>query len=134
VPDRLRFASARVARLATVDGDGAPHVVPLVFAVSGTTIHSAVDAKPKRTTALKRLANIDRDPRVTLLADHYDDDWTALWWVRADARARVLEHRDPEAQRGLALLAGRYAQYRDQPPEGPVLVIEVQRWTGWAGS
>ena len=83
---RRRFAGARVARLATISADGAPHLVPFVFAVAGDTVYSAVDAKPKRTTALKRLANIDRDPRVTLLADHYDDDWTALWWVRADAR------------------------------------------------
>ena len=70
---RERFAGARVARLATADADGRPHLVPVVFAVDGDTIYSVVDAKPKRTTALRRLANVRENPRVTLLVDHYDD-------------------------------------------------------------
>ena len=129
-PDEARqlFTSARVARLATAGADGAPHVVPLVFAVAGDTIYSAVDPKPKRTTDLKRLRNVAANPRVALLADHYvDDDWDVLWWVRADGSGRVLEE-SPEA---VALLRERYAQYRDAPPEGPVLVIDVMRWSGW---
>ena len=129
---RRRFAAARVARLATIGEDGAPHLVPIVFAADGDTVFSAVDAKPKRTRALRRLENVRRDPRVTLLADHYDEDWSALWWVRADGRARVVEAGD--AAGGLARLAERYAPYREQPPAGPVLVITVDRWTGWSAS
>jgi PPOX class probable F420-dependent enzyme len=127
---RALFATARVARLATVGDDARPHLVPIVFALAGDAIYSAVDAKPKRTTALKRLANIARNPRVALLADHYDDaDWGALWWVRADGVARVVE--GAEAERGIALLRERYEQYRTDPPRGPVLAIAVERWSGW---
>src|SRR5690242_12438701 len=88
---RERFAAARVARLATADAGGRPHLVPIVFAVAGDEVFSAVDAKPKRTANLKRLANVRANPHVALLADHYDDDWSELWWARADGRARVLE-------------------------------------------
>ena len=127
---RRRFASARVARLATADGDGVPHLVPIVFALLDDTIYSAVDAKPKRTTALRRLANVRANPRVAVLADHYDDDWTALWWARADGTARILDVADTSGV--LDALAARYAQYRRDPPPGPVLAIEVSRWTGWS--
>jgi PPOX class probable F420-dependent enzyme len=125
-----RFATARVARLATVDATGAPHLVPVVFALVGDVIHSAVDAKPKRHRALRRLANIAHEPRVSVLADHYDDDWTRLWWVRADGVARV---RDTSAA-GLAALVAKYPQYADTPPPGPFLEIEVRRWSAWSAS
>ncbi len=126
------FAGARVARLATVDAAGRPHLVPIVFAVAGDVVYSAVDAKPKRTTALKRLENVRGNPQVALLADHYDDsDWDALWWVRADGVGRVLDGSDPEAVRGTALLEARYAQYRGRPPRGQVLAVTVERWSGW---
>jgi PPOX class probable F420-dependent enzyme len=129
---RRRFADARVARLATADAEGRPHVVPIAFAVAGDTVYHAVDAKPKRTTRLRRLANAAANPRVALLADHYDDaDWSALWWVRGDGSARVLDVSAGEARRGLELLAERYAQYRATPPIGPVLAIAVERWSGW---
>lgn len=129
---RRRFATARVARLATADAAAVPHLVPVVFAVDGDTILTAVDRKPKRTTALKRLANVRANPHVALLADHYaDDDWDALWWVRADGEARVLEPGDPLAGRAVQLLGARYAQHRAEPPEGPVLAIAVTRWSGW---
>jgi PPOX class probable F420-dependent enzyme len=129
---RRLFAQARVARLATADAGGRPHLVPVVFAVEGDAVFSAVDAKRKRTTALRRLENVRQNPRVALLADHYDDaDWNALWWVRADGVARVLEAEAAEARRGIALLAERYAQYRETPPHGPVLAIAVERWSGW---
>jgi PPOX class probable F420-dependent enzyme len=128
---RRRFASARVARLATVGADGAPHLVPIVFALDGDTIYSAVDAKPKRTTKLRRLDNVRAQPRVSLLADHYEDDWTALWWVRADGRGCVVESGAPEADRAVALLTARYEQYLAMAPAGPVLAVEVERWTGW---
>jgi PPOX class probable F420-dependent enzyme len=129
---RRLFAAARVARLATVGTAGRPHLVPIVFAVAGDVVYSAVDAKPKRTTALRRLENVRRNPRVALLADHYDDsDWDALWWVRADGVARVLDGSDSEARRAIALLAARYAQYRERPPRGQVLAVSVERWSGW---
>jgi PPOX class probable F420-dependent enzyme len=129
-----RFGTARVARLATVDPSGAPHLVPMVFALIGNVIYGAVDAKPKRHAALRRLANIAAEPRVTVLADHYDEDWTALWWVRADGVARVLAAADPASRAGLAALVGRYPQYRVTPPTGPVVAIEVQRWSAWSAA
>ena len=132
---RRRFAAVRVARLATADAAGVPHLVPFVFAVDGDRVYSTVDAKPKRTTALRRLENVRQNPRVALLADHYDDeDWTALWWVRAEGRARVLDAADAEAQAAIALLSERYAQYRTTPPRGPVLAVDVERWSAWSAA
>ena len=132
---RERFAAARVARLATADLTGRPHLVPIVFAVEGDRVVNAVDAKPKRTTALRRLANVRQNAQVALLADHYDDqDWDVLWWVRAEGRARVAEPGDPDAERAVALLAVRYPQYRDTPPAGPVLIVDVERWAGWSAT
>jgi PPOX class probable F420-dependent enzyme len=132
---RERFASARVARLASAGADGHPHIVPVVFALDGDTILHAVDGKPKRTRALRRLANIAANPHVALLADEYDDaDWERLWWVRADGVARVLEPSDDEARRALGLLAARYAQYRAAPPAGPVVAVDVTRWRGWSAA
>ena len=125
---RRRFADERVARLATADAAGRPHLVPIVFAVDGDRIYSAVDAKPKRTTKLRRLANVRENAAVSLLVDHYEDDWEALWWARADGSARALAADEPEARHALALLAQRYPQQRDA---GTVLVIDVARWSGW---
>jgi PPOX class probable F420-dependent enzyme len=126
---RARFAAARVARLATVSADGRPHVVPIVFAVDGDVLYTAVDAKPKSTRTLRRLANIAANPQVAVLVDHYADDWTQLWWVRADGTARLLTA--AAAARALELLTARYPQYETQPPPGPVLAIEISAWTGW---
>lgn len=128
---RARFDSARVARLATVDALGRPHLVPVCFALDGDTIVSAVDAKPKTTTALRRLANVRVNPAVSLLVDHYDDDWSRLWWARADGDARVVED-GPEHAHGCALLVARYTQYSDMPPRGPVVIVTVRRWSGWS--
>lgn len=128
---RDRFASCRVAHLATVDGAGKPHVVPIVFAIDNDTIFFAVDQKPKRTGELKRLRNIAENPAVAVLADHYGDDWRALWWVRADGTARVLEP-GPETDRAIALLMQRYTQYHGHLPPGPAVAIEVERWSGWS--
>ena len=130
---RRRFASSAVARLATVRPDGAPHVVPLVFALVDSTVYSAVDAKPKRTSALQRLANVRVEPRCALLVDHYEDDWSRLWWVRADGTAAVVDQ-PPAAHPGLAALAERHPQYREQPPAGPLLVVTVQQWSGWSST
>jgi PPOX class probable F420-dependent enzyme len=132
---RERFARARVARLATVGQDGRPHLVPVVFALHKETVHTAVDeAKPKATMRLRRLANIAANPAVALLADHYDEDWAALWWVRADGLARVIDPGEPDAARARELLAGRYEQYRAAPPPGPVIAVAVERWSGWSAA
>jgi PPOX class probable F420-dependent enzyme len=129
---RDRFAAARVARLATVDAEGRPHLVPIVFAVDDSTVYSAVDGKPKRTTALRRLANVRTNPNVALLTDHYDDsDWTQLWWVRADGVGRVLDAGHAQAQHAIELLIARYPQHRSEPPTGPVLAVDVTRWSAW---
>ena len=120
-------APARVARLATVGADGNPHVVPICFALDGDTLYTAVDAKPKSTRALRRLANIRANPRVEVVIDHYEDDWTRLWWVRLAGRARVVES-DP---RGLELLRAKYPQYRDDPPPGPFVVVTVESRQEW---
>ncbi|MDE3133784.1 MAG: TIGR03668 family PPOX class F420-dependent oxidoreductase [Acidobacteriota bacterium] len=123
------FASATVARLATVGSTGAPHLVPITFALlDERTLVSAVDHKPKRTRALRRLANIEANPRVSVLVDHYEDDWTKLWWARADGHARVCK----AAPAGAAeALAQRYADYRARPPAGPFIVVEVERLSCW---
>jgi PPOX class probable F420-dependent enzyme len=126
-----RLASVPVLRLGTADARGRPHVVPAVFAVDGDRIYTAVDQKPKSTANLKRLRNIMENPRVTVLADHYDDDWERLWWVRADGRAAIID--DPQEMAGpVRLLTDRYRQYLETPPQGPVIVITVERWSGWS--
>jgi PPOX class probable F420-dependent enzyme len=133
-PDEARrlFSSARVARLATVAGSS-PHVVPFTFALDGDLIYTAVDAKPKTTTNLKRLRNIRQNPRVAVLVDHYEDDWSALWWVRADGLASVGEDAETMA-RPISMLVERYPQYAVNPPGGPVIVIRVDSWTGWSAT
>jgi PPOX class probable F420-dependent enzyme len=128
---RERLASVPVVRLATADETGRPHIVVVTFAVDGDRVYTAVDAKPKSTRDLKRLRNVRVNPRVAVLADHYEDDWTRLWWVRADATAVVVA--DPAGLAGpVGLLRARYPQYRDDPPAGPVIAMTVDRWTGWA--
>jgi PPOX class probable F420-dependent enzyme len=126
---RERFAAARVARLATAGAGCRPHLVPVVFAVRDDTVYSAVDAKPKRTTSLRRLANVAANPAVSLLVDHYEDDWERLWWVRADGQGRVLDGSVLEAARAIELLRERYPQQR---ATGAVLAVDVERWSGWA--
>jgi PPOX class probable F420-dependent enzyme len=128
------LGSARVARLSTVARDGRPSLVPVCFAASGGVIYHAVDDKPKTRRRLARLEHIAAEPRAALLADHYDDaDWSALWWVRADGVARVLED-GAEFDRALDLLVERYAQYREQRPDGPVVALDVERISGWSAA
>jgi PPOX class probable F420-dependent enzyme len=126
---RRRFAEAEVARLATVRG-GEPRIVPVVFAVDGDTVYTAVDHKPKSTPRLRRLDDIRAHPAVSLLVDHYESDWTRLWWARADGMARVLDAADD----AIELLVAKYSTYADVRPAGPVIAIAVQSWTGWAAS
>jgi PPOX class probable F420-dependent enzyme len=128
---RRLFEKERVARLATVRADGTPHLVPICFALAGDTLYTAVDHKPKRSTALQRLANIAANPHVSLLADRYDEDWSRLWWARADGDARVVARGEAEQVHAAALLRARYAQYLDAPELGDAIVVEITRWTGW---
>jgi PPOX class probable F420-dependent enzyme len=129
---RERFAVERVARLATVDGDGRPHLVPFVFAVVEDVIYCAVDRKPKQSTRLRRLSDIAANPQVSALVDHYSDDWQQLWWARADGCARVIDIDAPEAGPAIAELTRRYPQYVEQPPIGPVIAVDVAHWSGWS--
>jgi PPOX class probable F420-dependent enzyme len=125
-----RLAQARVARLATTDPDGRPHLVPIVFALDGDTLYSAVDSKPKRSRTLRRIENARARPDVTVLVDHYEDDWSRLWWIRLRGRARVLDAGE-ERERALGLLAEKYAQYRVDPPGGAVLAVDVTEVLTW---
>ncbi len=145
---RDRFAAEPVARLATVSEDGAPHLVPVTFALLTESTESteltgatgvdrlvvAVDHKPKTTTRLRRLGNVRAEPRVCFVADYYTSDWTRLWWARADATATVLESDSDDRLRKSALdaLSAKYPQYREVRPSGPVIVATVTRWSGWA--
>jgi PPOX class probable F420-dependent enzyme len=124
------FAAAPVAVLATVDAESVPHVVPVVFAVSGGVVYTAVDAKRKTTRRLRRLANIAANPRVSMLVDHYDDDWSQLWWVRADGLAEVHDSGEQMAI-GYAVLRQKYLQYERVALDGPVVTVDVKRWSSW---
>lgn len=129
---RARFEEARAARLATVSAAGEPHLVPVVLAVAGSRIVTAVDHKPKSTTRLRRLRNIAETGRVALLVDEYAEDWSQLWWARADGTARVVAAVPDPAL--LEALISRYPQYADHPPAGPFIVTDVRRWSGWSAS
>jgi PPOX class probable F420-dependent enzyme len=128
-----RLNEARVARLATIDPDGRPHLVPIVFALDGETVYSAVDRKPKRSQRLRRIENARVRPDVTILVDHYDEDWQTLWWIRLRGRARVLDE-GVERERALVFLQEKYPQYRDEPPDGPVLAVDVSDVREWSSS
>lgn len=120
-----------MARLATVDPDGRAHLVPIVFALDGDTLYSAVDRKPKRSRTLRRIENARARPDVTVLVDHYENDWSRLWWIRLRGRARVLDGGE-ERLHALALLAAKYPQYREEPPDGPVLAVDVDEARCWS--
>ncbi len=130
---RDSFGRSPVARLATVTPDGVPHLVPVVFAIdpnSTEIVYTAVDAKPKTTHRLRRLANIENNPQVSLLVDHYSDDWAQLWWVRADGIATI--HHDGAPMRtGYHLLRAKYPQYQSVSLDGPVIAVALQRWSSW---
>ena len=128
---RAKFASAAVARLATVRPDGRPHIVPVVFACEDDVVYTGVDRKPKRTRQLQRLRNIAAELRVSLLVDHYVDEWPELWWVRADGDACVVES-DAERQVAIAMLVSKYERYREEPPDDVIVRIDVTRWRWWS--
>jgi PPOX class probable F420-dependent enzyme len=129
---RSLLEAARVARLATHNPRGGIDLVPCTFAlVDADTIVTAVDHKPKRTARLQRLQNIRTNPSVTVLVDHYDEDWSTLWWVRARGDALVVDHPEPAL---IERLVEKYEQYRDRTPAGPAVVIHVTEITGWSAS
>lgn len=132
-PEAIRrlVGAARVGRLATVGRDGHPHAVPICFALRGETVYSAVDHKPKRATRLRRVTNLAETGQACLLLDEYAEDWSTLWWVRLDGAGRVVD--DPaERATAVAALVAKYPQYRDRPPAGPVIALDVTRWSGWS--
>jgi PPOX class probable F420-dependent enzyme len=125
-----QFAAAPLAILATAASNGQPHVVPVVFAVSHDLLYTAVDAKRKSTHRLRRLANIAENPRVSVLVEHYSDDWSQLWWVRADGVAALHDSGDQMAI-GYSLLRSKYPQYDRVALDGPVLSITITQWRSW---
>ena len=127
-----RFGHALIARLATATPDGRPHLVPVVFALHDGVVYTAVDTKPKTTQRLRRLANIEHNPQVSLLVDHYDEDWTQLWWVRADGIATI-HHDGSTLLTGRELLRAKYAQYQSFSLPGPVVAVAVRHWSSWHG-
>ena len=128
-----RFLSHRkVAHLATADRHGAPHVVPVCFAIEGDALYITIDEKPKRADVpLKRLRNIAENPAVAVVVDRYDDDWTRLGWVMLRGRADILTE-GAEHARAQDLLRARYAQLKDmQIASLPVIAVRLERVTSW---
>jgi PPOX class probable F420-dependent enzyme len=127
---RRRLADARIGRLATTTAGAHPHIVPCCFVLDDNTVYSAVDAKPKSTLNLRRLQNVQAHAACSLLVDHYDEDWTTLWWVRVDGKGRVIET-GQEREHALGLLQRKYEQYRNSPPPGPVIAVAIESWRLW---
>ncbi|HEU4489747.1 MAG TPA: TIGR03668 family PPOX class F420-dependent oxidoreductase [Jiangellales bacterium] len=130
---RRLVRTARVARLGTVGRDGDPHLVPVCFVLLDEVVYTAVDHKPKRSSRLRRVANIEATGRACLLVDRYEEDWSRLWWVRVDGTGRVVT--DPgETARAVAALVGKYEQYAAHRPAGPALALHPVRWSGWSAA
>lgn len=127
---RRRLGEARVGRLATVTSAGGPHLVPCCFVLDGDVVYSAIDAKPKSTLALRRLANLRANPRASLLVDFYADDWSTLWWVRVDGLGEVISA-GADRDAAISLLVQKYDQYTSEPPPGPVIAIAIATWRSW---
>jgi PPOX class probable F420-dependent enzyme len=129
-----RFLEAsRVARLATADAAGRPHVVPVCYALIGRTVYFTIDEKPKRRPGarLKRLANLRANPFAALVVDRYDEDWTRLGWVMVQGRADILDS-GPEHDQAQARLRARYPQLKAMRIEGlPVVAVRVERASAW---
>ena len=128
---KQRLSGARSATLGTTDGTGRAHLVPIVFAYRDDLVYTAIDAKPKTTLRLRRIRNIEINPQVSVLVDHYEDDWDRLWWIRLDGVARVLDD-GPLRETALEVLAEKYPVYADQPPPGPAITITVERIRSWS--
>jgi PPOX class probable F420-dependent enzyme len=119
----------RVARLGLLDDADHPRVLPVTFVLFELSIYSAIDRKPKRTPLPARIRYLRRHPEVALTVDHYEDDWDSLAWVQLLGRVELLEPEQDEA--GFAALCSKYAQYRDEPPPGPLLRLEPERALCW---
>ena len=129
---RGRFGAARVAYLATVRRSGAPHIVPIVFALDADRLYSIADPKPKQGPDLLRFRNIAAQPKVSLLVDAYQEDWKRLWWVRIDGSAAILEE-GPDREHAIELLRAKYPQYATwTTPFGAAMVVNLERWSSWA--
>lgn len=130
---RRRVSEAKVGRFGTIDDRGRVHLVPFVYVLDGDTVYHSVDDKPKSSARLKRIRNIERDPRVTILVDHYEDDWPAVWWVRLRGTGRVVDA-GSECERAMALLDEKYPQRRGGSEQGAVIAVDVEDWLGWSYS
>lgn len=129
-----RFSAAPRALLSTINPDGTPHLVPIVFARTGDTLVTAIDWKPKSTRKLQRLENIRADPAVSMIVDNYDDDWDKLWWVQASGSARVIEADTDVGTAAIDALVAKYDQYASARPDGPVIVVAGLTWRSWRAS
>jgi PPOX class probable F420-dependent enzyme len=128
---RRRVAEARAARVGTLDERGRAHLVPIVYVIDGDTLYSSTDAGPR---PVKRLRNLQWDPRVTVLVDVYDEDWSKVWWVRLRGSGRAVEE-GPEWEHARRLLWEKYPQFQQAPAEegaGPIMAVDVEEWSGWA--
>ena len=131
-----RLSETPVGHLATADANGRPHVIPVCFSYDGQYIYSVLDAKPKRgsLTGLRRVRNILANPQVSLVIDHYDEDWTRLWYLLLQGRGELVED-GPEPPVAIAMLREKYPQYRAMELDGnPIIKITPERVTGWSGS
>lgn len=127
---RRRVDHAESARLATASTTGTPHIVPCCFVLVEGTAYTPVDGKPKSGATLRRVANIRSNPKVSLLVDHYDADWSQLWWVRLDGVGRLVED-GPEWDVALGGLHGKYPQYQVVEIPGPIIAVDVHTWRSW---
>jgi PPOX class probable F420-dependent enzyme len=127
---RQRVHSARIGRLGTVTENGRAHLVPCCFVLHDDVVYTAVDAKPKSTLALRRVDNILARGSACLLIDHYEEDWSALWWVRLDGNGRLVDS-DEESVTAQRALKAKYPQYRDLAIPGPVIALDVETWRSW---
>ena len=130
--DRVR--TARVGRMATVRPSNRPHVIPFVFVLvehgDARVAYWAVDHKPKRFTDLQRIRNLQADPAVEFVVDGYEEDWERLWWVRCSGTARMVDDH-VERSDALRALGDKYPQYALDPPDGPVVAIDIETCEGW---
>jgi PPOX class probable F420-dependent enzyme len=135
--DLSRFASERIAHLATASPDGRPHIVPFCFVVIGSNLYSIIDDKPKKThTGLRRLRNIEANPRVSVLADHYEEEWKALWFVMVEGEAGVVTD-STEYRQARVALRSKYPQYLMMElaeATNPMIRVKIDRVVSWQGS
>lgn len=127
-----RIDGRRIGHMASVTPEGRPHLVPVVFAVVDARIATPIDWKPKTGRTLQRLVNLEVNPSVAFLVDHYGERWDELWWMRVDGTATV-HHDGADREAAIAALEAKYAQYRERTIDGPVIVIDVGRVSSWTG-